>query len=290
MQNNTFCVFTDSGCDISPALLAEWGVQCASLTFRFNDSEKEYTSGEMSNSEFYAKMRAGLVAKTAAVNTEDFSALFETALAEGKDVLYIGLSSGISNTYNAGRLAVLELREKYPERKIYAVDSLCASAGQGLLIYLAMQKVKEGATIEDTVKYLEDTRLHLCHWFTVEDLVYLKRGGRVSPATALVGNMLGIKPVMHVDNEGKLIKITTAHGRKKAIAALAAKYKALATKPASGQVFISQADCENEAKELARLLREQNGVEVALITDISPVIGAHSGPGTIALFFVGNER
>ena len=290
MQNNTFCIFTDSGCDISPTLLAEWGVQCAPLTFRFNDSEKEYTSGEMSISEFYQKMRAGLIAKTAAVNTEDFTALFETALTEGKDVLYIGLSSGISNTYNAARLAAIALREKYPERKIYTVDSLCASAGQGLLVYFAAQKAKESATVEETAQYIEGLRLNLCHWFTVEDLVYLKRGGRVSATTAFVGNMLGIKPVMHVDNDGKLVPVVKARGRKKAIAMLAEKYKELATKPASGQVFISQADCENEAKELARILREQNGVEVALITDISPVIGAHAGPGTIALFFVGNER
>ncbi|MBQ9802812.1 MAG: DegV family protein [Clostridia bacterium] len=290
MQTNTFQIFTDSGCDISPALLAEWGVACEALTFRFNDSEREYSNGDIPIKEFYQKMRDGLVAKTAAINTETFGAAFETALAEGKDVLYVGFSSGISNTYNAGRLAAEQLREKYPERKIVALDSLCASAGEGLLVYLAVRKAKEGATLEETAQYLEEVRPGLCHWFTVDSLVYLKRGGRVSPTTALIGNALQIKPVMHVDDAGKLVKVTTAHGRKKSIAALAAKYKELATTPATGHVFISHGDCEEDAQLLAKMLREQNGVEVELITDVGPVIGAHSGPGTLALFFVGSAR
>ena len=290
MPTNSFVLFTDSGCDISPALLEKWGVACECLTFRFNDSEREYGNGDMPTKDFYQKMRDDGVAKTAAINTETFAAAFSRALDQGLDVLYIGFSSGISNTYNAGRLAAEELRERYPDRKILAVDSLCASAGEGLLLYLAVQKAREGASVEEVAAFVEDTRLHICHWFTVDNLVYLKRGGRVSPTTALIGNALHIKPVMHVDDAGKLIKVGTAHGRKKSIAAMAEKYKELAVDPAAGHVFISHGDCEEDARVLAKMLKEQNGVEVELITDVGPVIGAHSGPGTLALFFVGKVR
>ncbi|MBR2464482.1 MAG: DegV family protein [Clostridia bacterium] len=290
MQNYPFQIITDSGCDISPSLLAEWDVACESLTFRFNDSDREYGNSDMPTKEFYQRMRDGGIAKTAAINTETFSAAFEKAIAADKDVLYLGFSSGISNTYNAARLAAEQLREKHPARKIFAVDTLCASAGEGLLVYLATLKRNEGATIEEVAQYVEAIRPDLCHWFTVDNLTYLKRGGRVSPTTAIIGNALHIKPVMHVDDAGKLTKVTTAHGRKKSIAAMAAKYKETAKDPAGGHVFISHGDCEDDAKFLAKLLYEQNGVEVELITDVGPVIGAHSGPGTLALFFVGSER
>ena len=286
----TFRIFTDSGCDLSPALLAEWGVACESLKFRFNDSEQEYANGDMPTAEFYQKMRDGGVAKTAAVNVDEFAIAFEKALVEGLDVLYIGFSSGISNTYNAGRIAALQMQEKYPDRRVLAVDSLCASAGEGLLVFLALEKAKAGADVAEVAKYVEDTRLSICHQFTVDDLVYLKRGGRVSPTTALVGNMLAIKPVMHVDDAGKLVKVATAHGRKKAIAALAQRYADSALTPAEGHVFISHADCANDAALLAKMLKDKHGVEVEIITDVGPVIGAHSGPGTLALFYVGRER
>lgn len=290
MSANTFRIITDSGCDLSPALLAEWGIACESLKFRFEGSEQEYANGEMSTGDFYKNMRDGGIAKTAAVNSEEFALAFEKALADGLDVLYIGFSSGISNTFNAGRIAAREMSEKYPDRKVLAVDSLCASAGEGLLVYLAYKKALEGASIDEVAKFVEDTRLHICHWFTVDDLVYLKRGGRVSPTTALVGNMLAIKPVMHVDNAGKLIKIATAHGRRKAIAALAQHYADSAVTPSEGHVFISHADCEADAALLAKMLQDKHGVNVEIITDVGPVIGAHSGPGTLALFYVGNER
>ena len=285
-----FAIFTDSGCDVSAEVLAGWGVECLYLTFRFNDSEKQYAGNEMVGKEFFDKMRAGGVAKTAAVNVEEFSTAFKKALDAGRDVLYIGLSSGISNTYNAGRLAVEQLKDAYPERKIIAFDSLSASAGEGLAVYLAAKKREEGLTAEETAAYLSENRMAVSAWFTVEDLVYLKRGGRVSAATALVGNALGIKPVMHVDNDGKLVKVDTARGRKKSLAALADAYKRTAHTPAEGTVFISHGDSLADAQYLADLLNKDCGVTVELITEISPVIGAHAGPGTIALFFLSNER
>ena len=287
---SNFIIHTDSACDIKPEMLAEWGVAFASLTFRFDDAETEYANGDMTVLDFYNKMRAGGVAKTAAVNTETFRAAFEETLRAGKDVLYLGFSSGLSTTYNSARIAAEALRAVYPDRKIVTVDTLAASAGEGLLVYLAVKKQQSGASIEETAAYIEGIRLHLDHWFTVDDLVYLKRGGRVSPTVAFVGNMLGIKPVLHVDDEGHLVNVSKVRGRKTAIAALADKYGELAETCGSGPVFISHGDCLQDAKELATILNTRYGATVEVITDVGPVIGAHSGPGTLALFFVGKNR
>ncbi len=287
---NNFVIITDSGCDLSPEILAEWGVPCESLTFRFDGSDKEYGNGDISAADFYAKMREGSSAKTAAINSETFKALFEKSLAEGKDVLYLGFSSGLSTTYNSGRMAAADLAEKYPDRKIVTVDTLAASAGQGLLVYFALEKKNAGATIDEVAAYIEEIKLNLCHWFTVDDLVYLKRGGRVSPTVAFVGNMLGIKPVLHVDNDGHLINVSKVRGRKAALAALAERYTALAKDPVNGTVFISHGDCEKDANELADMINKKHGATVKIITDVGPVIGSHSGPGTLALFFIGKER
>ena len=287
---NNYVILTDSACDIKPELLMEWGVHHESLTFRFNDSETEYADGSVDIKEFYDKMRAGGVAKTAAVNAEIFSNLFETHLKNGLDVLYLGFSSGLSTTYNSARIAAEQLREKYPERKILTVDTLAASAGFGLLLYLTVEKKNTGATIEEAAAFAEETKLHICHWFTVDDLVYLKRGGRVSATTAFVGNALGIKPVMHVDNEGHLINVTKVRGRKTAIAALADKYGELAVDRENGRVFISHGDCLKDVQELENLLKTRYNATVDVITNVGAVIGSHSGPGTLALFFVGNVR
>ena len=287
---NKYIVFTDSACDIKLDLLKEWGVDCFDLTFRFNGEDQEYSNRDMDTKTFYDKMRKGGVAKTAAVNPECASAAFDAKLAEGYDILYLGFSTGLSTTYNAARIAAETLSKKYPERKILTVDTLCASAGQGLLLYLTLQKKNAGATIEEAAAFAESNRLSICHWFTVDDLVYLKRGGRVSPTVAFVGNMLGIKPVMHVDDEGHLVNVSKARGRKNAIAELAQKYAELAKTPEEGTIFISQADCVGDAELLAKLIADKCGPKVNLITDVGTVIGAHSGPGTLALFFVGKER
>ena len=287
---NEYIIFTDSACDIKLDVLKEWGVECFDLTFRFNGEDKEYSNRDMDTKTFYDKMRQGGVAKTAAVNPDQAAKAFEEKLAMGYDVLYLGFSTGLSTTYNAGRIAAESLIAKYPERKILTVDTLSASAGQGLLVYLTLQKKNAGATIEEAAKFVEDTRLSICHWFTVDDLVYLKRGGRVSPTVAFVGNMLGIKPVMHVDNDGHLINVSKARGRKNAIAELANRYAEYAKTPEEGTIFISQADCLADAELLAKLIAEKCGPKVDLITDVGTVIGAHSGPGTLALFFVGKER
>jgi len=285
-----YIVLTDSACDIKRELLAEWGVEYRSLTFRFDGNEKEYGNDDMQPSVFYQKMREGGIAKTAAVNVETFSEFFEGYIKQGKDILYLGFSSGLSTTYNSGRLAAEQLVEKYPGCKILTVDTLAASAGFGLLVYLAVKKKAEGATLEENAAYIEGIKLNLSHWFTVDDLVYLKRGGRVSPTVAFVGNMLGIKPVLHVDNEGHLINVTKVRGRKTAVEALANKYDEFAVDKKAGPIFISHGDCMKDAEYLASIFKQKYGVEVEVITDVGPVIGAHAGPGVLALFFIAKER
>ena len=285
-----YIIFTDSACDIKPEILKEWGVPFLPLTFRFSDFDKEHTDGELEPVEFYARMRGGAVAKTAAVNSERFTEAFEKILSEGKDILYIGFSSGLSTTYNSGRLAAEQLRDKYPDRKIIAVDSLSASAGFGLLVYLTVGKKNEGASIEEAAAFVEETRFHLCHWFTVDDLVYLKRGGRISPTAAFVGNALGIKPVLHMDDEGHLINMSKVRGRRSSVLALADKYGELALDKKGGTVFICHGDCDSDVETLKSVLSERYGAEVKIVTYTGSVIGAHSGPGTLALFFIGEHR
>lgn len=287
---SNYVIFTDSGCDIKPELLSEWGVPFKSLNFRFDGSEKEYSNEDMNATEFYAKMREGAVAKTSAVNVDTFANAFEEILKEGKDILYIGFSSGLSTTYNSARLAAQQLGEKYPERKVITVDTLAASAGQGLILKLTLDKKNEGATLEEAAAFAEDIKFKISIWFTVDDLVYLKRGGRVSATAAFFGNMLGIKPLLHMDNEGHLIPFSKVRGRKMSIAALADKYGELATDLGSGDIFISHGDCIADAQYLADLLKTRYNANVTLITDVGTVIGAHSGPGTLALFFVGTGR
>ncbi len=287
---SNYVIFTDSACDIKPEILAEWGVPFRSLTFRFENDEKEYSNNDMDVKAFYDKMRAGGVAKTAAVNVEAFADGFEKILQEGNDILYLGFSSGLSTTFNSARLAAEQLAENYPERKVIVIDTLSASAGFGLLLYLTLQKKNEGASIEEAAEYAKSLIFRLCHWFTVDDLVYLKRGGRISPTAAFVGNMLGIKPVLHMDNEGHLINMYKVRGRKTAVAALADEYGKLAEDKENGTVFISHADCMNDVNELKNILKTRYNADVKIVADVGPVIGAHSGPGTLALFFVGKER
>ncbi len=289
-MNQNYLIFTDSACDIIPATLREWDVKCIELGFRFDHIDQDFINADMSIEEFYTKMREGHVAKTSAANIETFREAFEPIVAAGSDILYIGFSSGLSTTFNQSRLAAEELCEKYPDRKIITVDTLSASAGFGLLLKLTVDKKNDGATLEDTAAYAESLVHKLAHWFTVEDLVYLKRGGRVSPATALIGNMLNIKPVLHMDDEGHLIKVTTARGRKGSLKALADRLFETADDPANGTIFISHGDSREDADYLAGIIREKTGNTPELITPIGPIIGAHSGPGTIALFFVASER
>ena len=283
-----YVLITDSACDILPDILAEWGVRMIPLAYLFTDTGREQKDHEEPIKEFYHAMRAGRVAKTSCVNEEAFENTFTSILEAGQDILYLGFSSGLSATCENGKKVAAKLAKKYPERTIRVIDSLAASAGEGLFVYLGVRNRDAGMTLNENADALEKDVLHICHWFTVDDLVYLKRGGRISTATALLGTALNVKPVMHVDNEGHLIKITQVHGRKKSIRKMAEKLGE--TILPDSPVFISHGDCPEDAELLAKITREDYGREVELITLIGSVIGAHSGPGTLALFFRGSER
>lgn len=241
---------------------------------------------------FYDKMRAGSMTKTQQASIEDTEKVFREILKEGKDILHIAFSSGLSGTANAARLAAENMMEEFPERKIIVIDSLCASLGQGLLVDYALKLQQQGKTMEETAKWLEDHIQNICHLFTVEDLKYLQRGGRISKTTALVGTMIGIKPVLHVDPEGKLVSISKVRGRKQSIQALVNKMEENIGKYRDEKqpIFISHGDCIEDANYLAELVKERFGYDEFLINDVGPTIGAHSGPGTLALFFMGETR
>ncbi len=288
MQN--YVILTDSGSDLTKALAARADVRVVDLSVTVEGQEPVLDS-EMDSKELYALLRAKHKASTSAVSIDTFEKVMEEYLKQGLDILYLGFSSGLSSTHSAGHCAAQELTAKYPERKIYAVDTLCASLGQGLLVWLAAKRRLAGESIESVRDYVENNKLNLCHWFTVDDLFFLKRGGRVSATTAVVGTMLGIKPVMHVDNEGHLIKTGVARGRRASVDALFDKIKTtILGAPAESDVFISHGDCEEDANYLANRIRNELGVKELIIGYVGSVIGSHSGPGTLALFYLGTQR
>ena len=283
-----YVVVTDSACDMYPETLKKWNVEVIRMPFLFTDDGKDQLDLDMPLKDFYAQMRDGRVAKTSAINEETYYEVFTPLLEAGKDILYLAFSSGLSVTCENSKKVAADLAGKYPGRTIRSVDSLAASAGEGLLVYLAKENRDRGMTLEENADWLEKEKLHVCHWFTVEDLKYLKRGGRVSATTALLGTALNVKPVLHVDNEGHLIKMTQTHGRKKSIRKMAEKLGE--TIRENSPVFISHADSLEDAELLKKVLKEEYRVETTLISEIGSVIGAHSGPGTLALFFLGSER
>ena len=287
-----FIIMTDSCADLPAGLVEQ--LDLTVLPLMFNLDGKDYhnypDNREMDPRQFYDLLRQGKMATTSAVNVGMYTEALEPMLAAGRDVLVMAFSSGLSTTYNSAVIAAEELREKYPERKLFVVDTLCASLGQGMFVWLAAQKRAEGWDIERVYRWAEDSKLSMCHQFTVNDLFHLKRGGRVSAATAVVGTMLAIKPVLHVDNEGHLINIAKARGRAASIKALLDKMEKTVIQPDGQTVFISHGDCLEDAEKLADMVRGKWAVADVIINNVGPVIGAHSGPGTLALFYVGSER
>ncbi|MBO5883885.1 MAG: DegV family protein [Clostridia bacterium] len=286
---NEYVIVTDSSADLELDTAKENGIEILDLMVVV-EGEAPKRNREVDVKEFYKLLREKKGATTAALNIDDFANVLEPIAASGKDILYLGFSSGLSGTYAAGKLAAEELSEKYPERKIYTCDTLCASLGEGLLVYLAAMKKKAGATIEEVRDFVENSKLNLCHWFTVDDLFFLKRGGRVSAATAVLGTMLSIKPVMHVDNAGKLINVEKARGRRDSVNRLFEKCKTTAIDISEQTVFICHGDCIEDAEYLADRIKNELGVKEVFIGYTGPVIGAHSGPGTLAIFYIGTER
>ena len=282
-------IITDSGCDLNKTMIEELNITVVPLYVNFRQQSMEDSVDE-GIAELYAGLRTGEAATTSAINPDRWARAMEPVLARGEDVLVITFSSGLSTTYQSAVIAANELQEQYPQRKIRVVDSLCASLGQGLLVWYACQKRSAGMDIEQLVSWLEESKPHIAHWFTVDDLMYLKRGGRVSAATALVGTMLQIKPVLHVDDEGHLTSVSKARGRKAAIAALAKQMEATGLSGENDTIFISHGDCREDAEALAAMLKQSCGVKIVVIGYVGAVIGSHAGPGTLALFFLGKHR
>ena len=286
-----YTIVTDSSCDLPAPLLEKMGIRVVPLAVNLDGKTYfNYPDGRaIGFEEYYAQLRSGKQATTSAVNMSLFRTVMEAELIAGHDVLYLGFSSGLSGTFNAGAMAARELQEEYPEFELIAVDTLCACMGQGLLVYLAALEKAGGKSMQEVRDFVEAQKLHICHWYTVDDLQHLKRGGRIGGTTARLGTMLNIKPVMNMDNEGKLAAVSKARGRAAALRALVDKMGEQAIEPEKQTVFIAHADCYDDAHKVAEMVHERFGSK-SLINYIGPVIGAHAGPGTVALFFVGKER
>jgi len=285
-------IVTDSSANLTDELIKEYGIHIISLFFIIDGKEySSYKKDEKTDiSQFYEMMRNGKTMSTSTINMSACEETFESVLSIGKDVLYLGFSSALSGTYNTASIMAEKLKEKYPERKIYSVDTLAASMGEGLLVYYAAKQKKEGKSIDEVKDWVLQNRLNLCHWFTVDDLFFLKRGGRISSTTAIVGTALGIKPILHVDNEGKLINVGKVRGRKNSLHELVNEMEKTCISTERQMVFISHGDCLDDAKYVEELIKEKFDVQDVVINYVDPVIGAHSGPGTVALFFLGTYR
>ena len=287
-----YIIITDSSCDLPDNLVKALELEVLPLSFIMDG--KTYRNWpdnrEMSPDQFYGKERERLMATTNAVNVGEAADAIEAVLKQGKDALILAFSSGLSTTCHSFQIAAQELAEQYPDRKIYVVDTLCASLGQGMFVYQAAKLRQEGKTMEEVREWAEETKLRQCHYFTVDDLFFLKKGGRISAATAVVGTMLQIKPVLHVDDEGHLINVAKARGRKASLLALVDKVGELAEDPAGQTMFISNSDCAEDAQFVAGEIKQRYGTKEIIINSIGPVIGAHTGPGCVALFFMGKHR
>ncbi len=289
MEN--FKIVTDTTTDLPEEYMKENGLSVVYIPYII-DGETYSGEKKLEVKEFYQKMRQGLMPTTSQPNPENVRQVLEKALEENKRLLCLAFSSGLSGTCNSFRIAADELMEERKDCKIIVVDTLAASMGEGLLVHKALQLQKEGKSLEETAQWIEENRLHLVHTFTVDDLFHLHRGGRVSKATAIVGSMINIKPILHVDNEGHLIAISKVRGRKKALHSLVdyMEEKLGSFREKNDIIFISHGDCLEDANLVKSEIEKRFGIKNFLLNDIGPTIGAHSGPGTVALFFLGESR
>lgn len=285
-------IVTDSASNLSEEMIDEFGLEILPMTFMVDGVERRsYLKGEKTDlKQFYTMMREGKVITTSLPNLQETETTMRAILDGGEDILYLGFSSALSSAFGSIDLLMQRLAGEYPERTLRAVETFAASGGQGMLVYLACKKAAAGATLDEVGDFVVETRDHLCHWFTVDDLMFLFRGGRVSRTSAWAGTMLNIKPVLHVDADGALIPVEKVRGRKKSIKALVDRMEKTAIDPASQTVFITHGDCIDDVEVLKSEITERLGVTDFVVNYIDPVIGAHSGPGTLALFFLGTEK
>ena len=284
----TYQIITDSCSDLTEAQLQSLQVSCANLTVMYNGENHTSFSEPTAVKAFYDEIRGGVMATTAAANPDDWAQIMTPALEEGRDVLVITFSGGMSTTYQSAVIASKDLLEEYPQRKIIVIDSLAAALGQGLLVYHACRKRDEGMDIAELAAWVEENKFHVAHWVTVDDLTHLKRGGRISATSAIVGSMLNIKPIIHVDNDGHLINTAKVRGRKAAMEYLVKKFTETCTD--FDTVFIGHGDCPEDAAALEAMLREAHPIKEVVTGYVGPVIGAHTGPGVLVVFFMGTQR
>lgn len=285
-------IVTDSTSDLTPKLVEELGVTVIPMEFIIGDEvyHNYPDAREMSSKEFYARLRAGEMSKTNQINTITFLETFEPYLQNGLDVLYIGFSSSLSGTYERALEAIRQLKEKYPERRVVPVDSLAVSMGEGLLVYYAARRQQEGATIDEAAEWVSVNRFSLSQYFTVDDLNHLKRGGRLSAAAALFGSMLGIKPVLRIDDEGHLIPAAKVRGRKQSLDTLLNQMEKTIQQPEQQTVFIVHCDSPDDAKYLYKQTKSRVHPKEIIVNDLGPILGAHTGPGGIAIFYLSGNR
>lgn len=286
-----YVITTDNTADLPYSYYKEHGIEYMYLTYQL-EGEVYNKDNELEFGEFYERMRNGSMPTTSQVNSEEAKKILRPILEKGKDVLHLAFSSGLSGSYNSVRLAAEELKEEFPERKIFVIDSLCASLGEGLFVDKAVELKEQGKSLEENAEWMEKHKLNFCHVFTVDDLFHLHRGGRVSKVAAVVGTMINLKPLLHVDNEGHLIPVKNVRGRKKSLSGLVSMMEERLGewKDKNTKIFISHGDCVQDAEYVAKLVKEKFGYETFLINTIGATIGAHSGPGTVALFFMGDYR
>ena len=286
-----YVITTDNTADLPYSYYKQHDIEYMYLTYQM-EGETYGKQNELEYKDFYERMRKGSMPTTSQVNSEEAKEVLRPILAQGKDILHLAFSSGLSGSYNSVRMAAEELREEFPDRKIVIIDSLCASLGEGLFVDKAVEMKEEGKSLEENAAWLEENKLNFCHVFTVDDLFHLHRGGRVSKVAAVVGTMINLKPLLHVDNEGHLIPLKNVRGRRKSLSGLVSMMEERIGdwKDKNTKIYISHGDCQEDAEYVAKLVREKFGYETFLINTIGATIGAHAGPGTVALFFLGEYR
>lgn len=291
MNIKPYIIMTDTTSDLPESYIREHGIRVLSLGYLMEGKNYD-REHPMDIREFYSMMRKGCLPVTSQVNPASAKEEIASCFKEGLDVLYIGFSSALSGTFDSVRGVISELKEsgEFKDRKAIAVDSLCASLGEGLLVHKAVKMKEDGKTLEETAEWAQTNRLHVCHNFTVDDLFHLHRGGRLSKSAAIMGTLINIKPVLHVDDSGRLVALGRERGRKKSLRALVDRMERQAAEFENPEVFISHGDCLEDALYVRNMVRERLGVEKFLINSVGPAIGAHSGPGTVALFFMGDPR
>jgi len=285
-----FVLMTDSCCDLTDYMANELALEVLPMTVHMADKDyPNYLDGRaLSREAFYHMLRNGTLGTTSAVNIGAFEEAMSRVLSQGKDIVCVCFSGALSTTYQSAVIAARDLISEYPDSRIYVIDSLSASLGQGLLLYLAAEEKRQGKSVDQVAEFIENTKSQICHWITVDDLHYLKMGGRVSAATALLGTMLSVKPVLHLDDTGHLLPVTKCRGRKAALKELLDSMEGNLQKGAP--VFIAHADCETEARLLAEDLRSRYGVKTVFTNYVGPVVGSHTGPNAIGLFYLGRKR